>query len=199
MIVVLPRRAASRCCTAVVLACLATAAQPQAETGYSLFAGRMSDNNWEDFFRDWGEISFRDATTFGAAVSREWPLGRLGHVGAELQALAWTGEQRHLELVVPATVRTPRTDARYIPSLAYGLGLSYATSPPGSEIERSGDSTELLAYWFFEVEFGGPGSDWRPYLRLHHRSDAWGAFGTDAGSNALLVGVRWTHWPFDGR
>jgi len=184
---------------ALLLACLATPAAPQAETGYSVFAGQMSDNEWGEFFDDWGSIRFRDATTFGVGVNREWPVWRLGYLGTELQVLGWVGEQRHLEFTLPLTIRTPRTESPYIPSLAYGVGLSYATSPPESEIARTGESTELLAHWFFEIEFGGPGSDWRPYLRLHHRSHAWEAFDARTGSNALLVGVRWTQWPFGGR
>ena len=91
----------------------------------------------------------------------------------------------------PYEDRTPRPDNRFLPSLAYGAGLSYASSPPAVEIDRTGESTELLAHWFFEMEFGNQSSEWRPYLRLHHRSHAWNFFDAETGSNAVLAGVRW--------
>jgi hypothetical protein len=68
--------------------------------------------------------------------------------------------------------------------------LSLASEPSQTEIARTGESTELLAHWFFELEFGRDETRYRPYLRLHHRSHAWETFDARTGSNAVLVGVR---------
>ncbi|QDY69784.1 hypothetical protein [Qingshengfaniella alkalisoli] len=180
--------------TAAVLAAALVLSDPvkaQEATGYwSLSVGRMTDNEWGEVAEQPGSISWRDAQLSGVALSREWGLGRWGFVGVEGQLLKHFGEQDHIEVSVPVFYRTPRTDQVFIPSLAYGLGLSYATEPPVSEIERTGESTELLAHWFLEMEFGARASDWRPYIRLHHRSHAWETFDARTGSNAVLFGVR---------
>ena len=36
----------------------------------------------------------------------------------------------------------------------------------------------LLAYWVGEIEVGVPNEPWSALLRLHHRSTAWGLFGS---------------------
>lgn len=157
---------------------------------WSLQSGVMTDNEWGELFDDWGSVTTRDAAALGLGLSREWRIWKLGYVGIEGQALAWFGEQTHLELSAPLFIRTPRPANVFIPSLAYGVGLSYATEPPESEIARTGESTELLAHWFFEIEFGNAESSWKPYLRIHHRSHAWETFDARTGSNAVFLGVR---------
>lgn len=165
-------------------------ARAEPTASLSLFAAQMSDNEWGDFFTDWDEMDTRNARAFGAGATWEWRLGPLGHAGIEANLLQWTGEQTHTELTVPLFARTPRAPQRWIPSLAYGLGLSYATRPSETEIARTGSSARLLAHWFLEAEFGNDRSAFRPYLRIHHRSDAWMTFDADTGSNALLLGLR---------
>lgn len=161
--------------------------------GYvALTGGQMSDNEWGDLFDDWGSVRARNATQLGAGASREWAVGRIGFVGVEAQVLKHFGEQDHFELTVPLFIRTPRVRYRAIPSIAYGLGLSMATARSETEIARTGSSARTLAHWFIELEFGTDASTWRPYLRLHHRSDASGTFNADTGSNAVLLGVRWS-------
>ncbi|WP_133343126.1 acyloxyacyl hydrolase [Meridianimarinicoccus aquatilis] len=159
--------------------------------GYvSVFAGQMTDNEWGELFDNWGAVRWRDATQVGANAGHEWSLGRFGFIGAELQALRHFGEQTHFEITTPIFLRTPRPRHVALPSLAYGLGLSYATEPSKTEIARTGESTELLAHWFFELEFGNDDTHVRPYLRLHHRSHAWETFDARTGSNAVLLGLR---------
>ena len=160
------------------------------QTNFQVFGGRMTDNEWGELFDNWGAVRMRDAYQVGAGVQREWPVGRLGFAGVEGQLTAHFGEQTHLELTTPVFIRTPRPGSPFLPSLAYGLGLSLASEPPEVEIDRTGESTELLAHWFFELEFGSNDTAWRPYLRLHHRSHAWETFGARTGSNALFLGVR---------
>jgi len=156
----------------------------------SIAGGQMTDNEWGELFDDWGSVVARDAGLAAFGLAREWPLRNWGYVGAELQLGRWVGEQSHWELTVPVYYRTPRPRSPLLPSLGYGLGLSFASEPPESEIARTGESTEVLAHWFFELEFGNDDWNVRPYLRLHHRSHAWQTFGARTGSNAVLVGFR---------
>lgn len=157
---------------------------------WQVTGGRMTDNEWGDLFTDWGSVSFFDAFAIGGGVQLEWPLWRIGSFGIEGQVIGWVGDQNHLEFTLPLFVRTPRPERVALPALAYGLGLSLATEPSEVEIERTGSSTELLAHWFIELEFGNAETRFRPYLRLHHRSDASGFFDADTGSNAILLGLR---------
>lgn len=157
---------------------------------WQVFGGQMTDNEWGDLFDDWASVRHRDATMIGGGAGLEWPVGRIGFVGVEAQAIKWFGEQTHWELTAPLYIRTPRPRQVWLPALAYGVGLSYATAPSKTEIARTGSSTGVLAHWFFEIEFGNDESRVRPYLRLHHRSDAWSTFNADTGSNAVLIGLR---------
>jgi hypothetical protein len=177
-------------CAALGLVAATPAFASEPRDYLNLFVGQMTDNEWGDLFQDWGSVSWRDATQIGAGYAREWQIGRFGFVGAEAQVLGHFGEQNHLELTVPFYLRTPRPRSPFVPSAAYGLGLSLASEPSQTEIARTGESTELLAHWFFELEFGRDETRYRPYLRLHHRSHAWETFDARTGSNAVLVGVR---------
>ncbi|MCA8878624.1 MAG: hypothetical protein KDA73_01440 [Rhodobacteraceae bacterium] len=200
----MPKRLATGCCAraelaAAVLAGAVSLGDPAGAEGRSYVsaaAGQMTDNEWGELFDDWGSVRPRNAWQLAASVSREWSLARPGHigpgfVGVEIDALGHFGEQTHLEFTLPIFYRTPRFENPLIPSFAYGAGLSFATRPSETEIARTGSSTNLLAHWFFEIEFGRASSVWRPYVRLHHRSDAWGTFDADTGSNAVLIGIRW--------
>lgn len=158
----------------------------------SALVGKMTDNEWGEIFEHPTDIDWLDAQFLGANLSWEWGLGRWGYVGAEAQMGRWFGGQENWELTVPVFYRTPRPESPVLPSLAYGLGLSLASAPSQVEIDRTGESTEVLAHWFFEAEFGNAESAWKPFVRLHHRSHAWDAFDARTGSNALLFGIRWT-------
>ncbi|PWR01434.1 hypothetical protein DKT77_17160 [Meridianimarinicoccus roseus] len=175
---------------ALCAAVLAPPADAEARNYASAFAGQMTDNEWGELFDNWGAVRWRDATQVGVGASREWRLGRFGFFGAEAQVLKHFGEQTHVELTAPLFLRTPRPSSVFLPSFAYGLGLSYGTEPSKTEIARTGESTELLAHWFFELEFGNDESLVKPYLRLHHRSHAWETFDARTGSNAVLIGMR---------
>jgi len=156
----------------------------------ALSFGPMTDNTWQDILMEPGTVRTRDARTVGVSVSREWTWPRFGFVGIDASLLRHLGEQRHWEVSVPVYLRSLRPAHAWVPSLAYGLGLSHASAVPDSEIARRGESRRTLAMWFMELEFGGAAADTRPYLRLHHRSDAFGLFPTDTGSNVILLGLR---------
>ena len=79
-------------------------------------------------------------------------------------------------------------------SAAAGLGLSYATEEPEFEIIAEGKTEKLLAYILVELTFGLPSVPaWALVTRIHHRSGAWGTFGSgiEGASNALGVGLKY--------
>jgi hypothetical protein len=48
-----------------------------------------------------------------------------------------------------------------------------------------------MFYWMVgEIEFHLPAEATTLVLRLYHRSDGYGVFSADSGSNALLLGLR---------
>lgn len=152
--------------------------------------GQMTGDVWETVLFSPASIDFRDSYTAGVSAGREWSLFDYGYIGVEATLLRHWGEQEHWELSVPAVLRSVQPAHPLLPGLAAGLGLSYATDVPEIEVERKGQSQELLAYWFLELEFGRPAQETRPFLRLHHRSDAFGLFEADTGSNLVQIGLR---------
>jgi len=77
-------------------------------------------------------------------------------------------------------------------SLAFGAGLSLASTLPAYERDRFIHSNQLLAYLLWEIDlFAPPLPDWQLALRLHHRSGAYGTFnGVYAGSNYVGWGIK---------
>lgn len=172
-----------------VLALWAAPAAGEPRDSLSVSLGRMTDNTWQDVLMETGSVTARDAWAVGVAAAREWPLGRAGFVGVEAQAHLHFGEQGYLELAAPVYLRSVRPESVWLPALAYGLGLSWTSAEPRVEIDRRGESQRLLAYWFIELEFAAR-RPVRPFLRLHHRSDAFGLFEADTGSNLVELGLR---------
>ena len=76
-------------------------------------------------------------------------------------------------------------------SLAMGIGLSYALSPPQVEIDVLSRSNSLLMHLVFEFA-ADINSKWKGIFRIHHRSGAYGLFnGVVGGSDFLCLGVRY--------
>jgi hypothetical protein len=95
--------------------------------------------------------------------------------------------------VMPVVARWTRFpwSERVRSSVAFGLGLSYATELPEVEVELEGSSHQSLIYWALEFTAGPPNASWEVLMRLHHRSVAWGLMGEDGGVNALGLGFRY--------
>ncbi|MEM8571301.1 MAG: hypothetical protein AAGG56_10365 [Pseudomonadota bacterium] len=167
----------------------ADAAETDTRDSFSLFAGVMTDQNWEEVLDPFSGLDLRDSYLLGGSASREWGLGRFGYFGIEGAIYGHFGDQDLLEFSAPIYLRSRRPERGYIPNIAYGLGVSYTTSVPDVEIDRSGDSQQWLLTWFLELEFRSQAQT-RPYIRLHHRSDGFGLLDTDAGSNAVGIGLR---------
>ena len=158
-----------------------------------VFGGVPTSNNWQDFFLAPGEIDFQPASLAGAGVS--FRLGTyFGGLDVEIegQAVKYFGNQTNWEFNLPVIVRWTEFPwgETIDTSVAFGLGPSWAVSTPELE-ELNEDGTErFLAYWTLEIEAGPPDSGGSGFVRLHHRSVAFGTFGDSGGVNALAIGLR---------
>lgn len=176
-------------CLSVLLSASPARADPELiVTG---FLGVMTNDSWEDTVQFW-DTDYAESGLIGVAVGRDVAhRGRLSF-GYEIQAVRHFGVQDHFEINAPLVVRYDRAGQRLpaISSLAFGLGLSWASEKPQVEIDNDGDTTRVLIYWMSEVGLDLSGTEMEGILRVHHRSDGYGVFPEDSGSNALAVGVR---------
>ncbi|NNG03506.1 MAG: hypothetical protein HKM95_05325 [Inquilinus sp.] len=166
-------------------------ADPKPRNAVSVFAGKLTDNVWEESINPW-EVEFRDSEIVGVALSRRfWKSGDLS-LEIEAQAARYFGAQEHWEFNLPLIARWERFpwDDTVDTSFAWGFGASYATEVPAEEVARNGTSERLLIYWVAEIEFGPPQSAWSGVFRLHHRSDGFGLIEDGSGSNVLALGIR---------
>lgn len=155
-------------------------------------AGRMTNNGIDEVFLP-GRVNFADQRFAGLLLGYEVPLrDARWEMGVEVQLNRHFGKDTFEELVVPATIRysPARPWWSAIDSFAFGLGLSYATETPQLEILRRGGSQRALIYFSLESAFSVGRGDDAVFLRLHHRSDGYGLFAEDSGSNAFAVGYR---------
>jgi hypothetical protein len=195
--------AAMRSALSIGLAVLLTAGAARAEGqvrqvgdrpwAASAFAGFLSTDSWEDVLIRPGDVDFENSYLVGAAVSRR--LARFGdEVDLELEAqlVKHVGDQDHVEANIPLIVRWRAFpwDEHVDTSAAFGLGLSAASETPRVEDANLRSSAPVMAYWMLELEAGAPGSDYQGFIRLHHRSTAFGLFAEDGGSNSVVIGLR---------
>lgn len=159
----------------------------------TLFGGRMTGNDFHEILTV-NDVDLRESYLTGVAVSRRlWELGRYADIEAEGQIVRQFGDQSHWEFNGLGVARWrlfPWSETVHT-TLSYGLGLSYATEVPATEVALSGVSERLLVYWVAELEAGPPDAPWSVVGRLHHRSTGFGLFGDNGGSNVLALGVRW--------
>lgn len=178
---------------AVLVAIGATcAANPVERVYYDGFAGVMTENRWHDVF-DPSRARLAGSGLLGVGIGWERQIAQSRfHFGVQLQAVAHAGKQDHFEFNVPVVLRyvPRRPKPRSLKSVAFALGLSHATKVPQVEVDRTGESQRTFAYWFAELEFAFPDPDKNLFMRLHHRSDAYGAFEADSGSTAITFGLR---------
>jgi hypothetical protein len=177
-------------------ACIAVASPALADRpkAVTVFGGNLLDNVWEDVFLAPQDLTFEKSYIVGGAgsVVIAEPVEGL-RLELEAQLVRHFGDQDHWEANLPILTarwsRFPWSDA-FDMSAAYGLGLSWTSEKPVLEVQSEGDSEQLMAYWMIELDAALPVPDWRVVARLHHRSTAYGLFGDDGGSNALVLGMR---------
>ncbi len=183
---------------AAALMASAAAGPASAGTSISAFAGLLTDNPWEEVaLRPW-RIDVQRPGLAGLVLGQQLgaPVAtRLGTLrfGVEAQLVRHAGLQDNWEVNLPVTARlTPeRPLLRVIDSVGFGIGLSRATRPPAFEGQRGGDSQRIMVHWHLELAHeldGAPATD--AFLRLHHRSNAYGLMGPGGSSNGLVAGLR---------
>lgn len=189
-----------------ILACCAGFAAPpslaEAKTSkagtkdYALtvYGGRLTDGDWHESFGP--GTNFIDSDLVVAALAKTLSRSADGGRSYEVegQIAKHSGIQDNLEYNLLGAVRWHDLfwSDKLNSSAAVGLGVSYASSVPRAEatIINSG-SEKLLTYWHLELTMGPPKRDWQASLRMHHRSTAYGLFGSHGGSNAVTLGVRY--------
>jgi hypothetical protein len=165
-------------------------------TGTVYIAAVSSERTWQHVIKDPFGADYADAYLFAAALSRPYAsfLDDRFRLEAEGQLVYNFGDQDHWELnSVPVIARWRRFpwSEHVATSVAFGLGLSYATEVPEVEVALEGESHRWLIYWVLELTAGPPHSAWEVSLRLHHRSVAWGLMGDNGGANAMGLGLRY--------
>jgi hypothetical protein len=160
----------------------------------SLYVGQLTEEKWEQAILPGAD--YTDATIAVAAGS--WTVARFfdGKLSGELEAQVgkYFGDQDHWEINLPILGLRWHAfpwNSRVATSLAWGIGPSYATEVPPIELETNDTSDHWLIYWFGELTFGPPESNWEFMLRLHHRSDGFGLVAEDGGSNVVGAGLRY--------
>lgn len=185
--------------TAALLLGGAFALPAAAGPSIGVFGGVLTDNAWEEVvLRPWrisvqqpGLVGIVFAHALGTPV--ETRLGAL-RFGIEAQLVRHAGLQDNWEVSLPLTARlTPeRPLLRVIDSVGFGIGLSRATRPPDFERRRGGgDAQRIKVHWHLELAHelaDRPGTDL--FVRLHHRSNAYGLMGPGGSSNGLVAGLR---------
>lgn len=170
----------------------AARAEPTQGSSVIVFGGQMTDNDWQETFQP-SKLEFLDSHFVGIGLGYDWVIGNSRWtLGVEGQVVGHFGRQDHLEFNLPVVARY-HARRPYLPSfhsVAFGIGLSTTSKKPKIEIDRDGQTTNTLVYWMLDVEFDLPPPNTSLSFRLHHRSDAFGLFDTDSGSNALAVGIR---------
>ncbi|WP_160325895.1 hypothetical protein [Roseovarius indicus] len=189
-----------RVAVAALVALVAMAGGAKAQDGragepklsLSLHGGQMTTNGIDEVFYP-NKTDFTDAYFGGVIFGYEVPLSdpRFA-VGAEVQLNHHFGQDTFQELVLPVTIRysPARPWPVMLDSFAFGLGLSHTTETPLLEVVKRGESQRTLVYFSLETAFSVGEGDDDIFFRLHHRSDGYGLFAADSGSNAFAVGWR---------
>jgi hypothetical protein len=170
-------------------------AEEAADSALTGYVGRITTvNAWHDIVTEPGEVEFADA--YLATLALSYTLDRYRQdalsLEAEGQVVHNFGDQSHWEfnaLLGSRWHRFPWNEG-LATTMAFGLGLSWATEVPEVEVELETSSEQLLIYWMWEMTFAPPGSRWAALIRLHHRSKGFGLFADDGGMNALAAGIR---------
>ena len=161
----------------------------------TVYGGRMTDGDFGDALT--GQADFIDAYVVVGALS--WTFARYFEEALsfelEGQVGKWWGDQHNVEFNLPVAIRWSKFPWNHYvsTSLAYGLGPSYATKEPAAEIDEHDSTKKFLVYWFGEIAFGPPDSNWAGVFRIHHRSGAFGLIADrgEGGSNTLAVGLKY--------
>jgi len=137
-------------------------------------------------------FDYADSQFIGVIGGVDYPLRNpRWRVGTEVQINRHFGDNDHVEIAVPATLRySPENPWWAFDSFSGGFGLSWNSSSSQTEIERRDETQSLLFYYYLETAFNVNRRGDDVFFRLHHRSDGYGVFDTDTSSNAWALGLR---------
>ncbi|SHI94404.1 hypothetical protein SAMN02745165_01202 [Malonomonas rubra DSM 5091] len=161
----------------------------------NLWGAKLTSNNWDDFFGKPHKLNYVDSKIFIVSLAKR--LGkqhRRLNYEIEGQLGKHSGIQNHWEINGLGVARwEPFFWDRWIDtSMAFGLGLSYATEKPKVEILNEGSTEKWMIYWMMELAFDLPQHpQFALITRLHHRSEAYGLMAEEGGSNALAIGLKY--------
>lgn len=198
-----PRSATRRCVTLFFVAALlvptSVAWAEPAEEGYwhlAAYGGKAGEERLLDILTRLN-TGFRDSWLVAVAPAYVYRRTERWRFELEGQAVRHFGDQTHWEFNAAWFARwMPFPWDRYVDTrAALGLGVSLATEIPVVEPRAKldeGESRRFLGYVALEIELAPPGgSDWSGFVRLHHRSDAFGVFHDErGGSNFITLGLR---------
>jgi len=171
------------------------AAAPRGKWALTAYGGIGTDGGIEDI--PGAQAAFNDAYMLTVACSREvaW-WGDWMAFEVEGQLAQHFAKQDHWEanlLLIARWIKFPWNDFVRT-SVAVGDGISYVSSIPEIEEERSpGETSKLLNYMLIELELAPPKQKhWSFVARIHHRSGVYGLFnGVSTGSNIVGFGVKY--------
>jgi phytoene dehydrogenase-like protein len=161
----------------------------------SVYGAKMATDSWENFFTDSKQLDFIDSKLLAIGLAKR--IGRYKQTlsyEVEGQVVKHFGIQRHWEFNALGIVRWEPFwwDDTLETSAAFGMGPSYATEKPKAEILNEGDSQQWLLYWMIELTLSLPQHpDFALITRLHHRSEGYGVFAEQGGSNSLALGLKY--------
>lgn len=162
----------------------------------NIYGGELTSNNWEDFLNPFRELDFEGTYLTALTLAR-----RIGQhkkkISFEIegQIVKHFEEQHHWEFNALGTARWEPFpwDSVLDTSVAFGLGPSYATEEPPTEIKNEGSTKKLMIYWMIELALFFPDAPkWAVITRIHHRSEAYGLVADEGGSNVLALGVKYS-------
>ncbi len=176
-------------------------ARADAEPGdyfLSVYAGRAAKERMLDIITRFN-TGFIDSYLVAVAPGYVIGQGRNIRSDVELQVVRHWGEQDHWEFNAAYIARWMNFpwDHHLDTRIAVGAGVSWATEVPFIEPRAKElgeeESARFLGYVVIEAEFKPPRpSQWSGFVRLHHRSDAWGIFHDKrGGSNFITLGTRY--------
>lgn len=167
------------------------------EDAIFIFGGRYTDAYFDRSFMPFS-ASYEDNFALGAGYQHFFaqPLSDW-HVGAEVGVAFRGGVVVSGEVWAGAVARYDGfqlgENLRVSPSFTFGL--SAITNSMGIEAQRAAErqaDPSVLFYLAPEVSFSRVDNpDTELFLRLHHRSGAWGTLGNMGdGANAQVIGIR---------
>lgn len=162
------------------------------EWSFGYQTGVMTDGKAHEMFIP-SALEFVDAYLAGLVLGYERQISNTRYsYGVEVQVNGHFGQDSFFEIAVPVILRYHPEKSWWdaFDSFAIALGGSHYSHISRLERENYGTSRRDLVYWYVETEFKTKDPQSSVYARIHHRSNAWGTFDPNGGSNALVIGFR---------